>query len=152
MSGWNRTDAPRWRRYGYRERAAALCVAAGVAAIVTLAYALEPDPRGLGTHEQLGLAPCRMLTMLGVPCPFCGMTTAFALAAHGNISTAFLVQPAGTVLFGMFLLVAPFALIVGAVGRGLRSATLRASSGPAVLVLFLSVCLAWIYKILTHAG
>ena len=38
-----------------------------------VALSLTPDNRGLGTHEQLGLAPCRMLSYLHIPCPYIGI-------------------------------------------------------------------------------
>lgn len=152
MSGFGKMGALGWRRYTRRERAAALCVVAAVAAIVSAAWALEPDPRGLGTHEQLGLAPCRMLTGLGIPCPFCGMTTAFALLAQGDFSSAFLAQPAGVILFGAFLAIASLAAIAGASGQGLRPKVIRSFSPPLAAALLSIVCMAWIYKVFRHLG
>ncbi len=64
-------------------------------ALLALAARLTPDPRGVGTHEQLGLAPCGFHLRTGLPCPTCGMTTAYAYAVRGNWLRAFLVQPAG---------------------------------------------------------
>ena len=49
-----------------------------------VAYRLEPDPRGFGTHQRLGLPPCTIRTVFGVPCPSCGMTTSFANLAKGH--------------------------------------------------------------------
>lgn len=51
---------------------------------LVLAWRLSPDPRGLGTHEQLGLPPCSFRTLFGLRCPTCGMTTAFAHLVHGK--------------------------------------------------------------------
>ena len=34
----------------------------------------------------------------GLPCPTCGMTTAFALFMHGHPAAAFMAQPAGLAL------------------------------------------------------
>ena len=76
---------------------AAVIVASGVAVLALSAW-LEPDPRGFGTHQQLGTGPCGMLIQTGLPCPTCGMTTAFAHTVRGQWGRAFWVQPAGFVL------------------------------------------------------
>ncbi len=47
---------------------------------------------------QLGLPNCGWMMTMGKPCPTCGMTTAFAHAAHGNLVAAFVTQPMGAVL------------------------------------------------------
>ncbi len=61
----------------------------------TAAY-LKPNPRGFGTHQQLwGQGPCGMLILTGLPCPTCGMTTAFAYTVRGQWLRAFWAQPAG---------------------------------------------------------
>ena len=56
----------------------------GLLGLLLVAATLSPDPRGLGTHEQLGLPPCGIKFAFGVPCPSCGMTTAWSLAVKGN--------------------------------------------------------------------
>lgn len=58
--------------------------AAGIIALFVLCSNLSPDPRGLGTHEQLGLPPCGLQSLFGTPCPSCGMTTAWTLFSHGQ--------------------------------------------------------------------
>jgi Protein of unknown function (DUF2752) len=79
------------------------------ASIAVLAYAftLKPDPRGYGTHEQLGLPPCGFLRDHGVPCISCGMTTAFAAMAHGDLALALRSNPYGILLF-LAVLATPF--------------------------------------------
>jgi hypothetical protein len=79
----------------------AFCVVCAAAAIVLigLAASLTPDPRGHGTHEKLGLAPCGFRWATGYPCPTCGMTTAFAEMAQLRPVRAFVHQPFGAVLF-----------------------------------------------------
>jgi len=68
-------------------------------ALLTIAARLDPDPAGMGTHRQMGLGPCSFLTWTGWPCPTCGMTTTFSLAADGRLLDAFINQPFGLVLF-----------------------------------------------------
>ncbi len=91
---------------GARWVAAAVFV--GCAAVLALAVWLEPDPRGFGTHEQFGSAPCGMLIMTGYPCPTCGMTTAFAHFVRAQWIRSIMAQPAGFVLA---LATAGFALL-----------------------------------------
>jgi len=49
-----------------------------------LAAAIDPDPRGYGTHQQLGFPPCGFYVLFGIPCPSCGSTTAFASFVRGR--------------------------------------------------------------------
>jgi len=83
-----------------------LLLSASVAVIV-IAFVLHPDPRGTGTHEQLGLPPCGFLRDHGVPCIACGMTTAFTAIAHGDLGLAVRANPFGCLLF-FVALAAPF--------------------------------------------
>ena len=67
--------------------------------ILFLSYYLQADPSGVGTHQQLGLAPCGLLSLTNVPCPMCGMTTTFSYSAHFQFIDGFKNQPFGTILF-----------------------------------------------------
>jgi hypothetical protein len=68
----------------------------GVAAILN-PYDEAGRPRMNGTHRQLGLPPCTLQALTGVGCPSCGMTTAFALLAHGDPGAAWRTNWAGCV-------------------------------------------------------
>lgn len=81
------------------QRWAWLALALACAAVLGTAAALEPDPRGLGTHQQLGLPPCGFLVLTGFPCPGCGLTTAFAHGIRGDWVAAASANPLGLVLF-----------------------------------------------------
>lgn len=81
----------------WRVRAIALVVLALCVSVLGLAAYLRPDPRGFGTHQELGFGPCSMILTTGFPCPSCGMTTAFAYTVRGRLGHAFLAQPAGTI-------------------------------------------------------
>lgn len=74
-------------------------LALGCTALLAIAAVLEPDPRGLGTHQQLGLPPCGFLTLTGLPCPGCGLTTAFAHGIRGDFAAAVTANPLGLLLF-----------------------------------------------------
>lgn len=60
-----------------------------VVAVLALALVLEPSPEGVGTHQQLLPMPCGFRLITGLPCPMCGMTTAFAHMARWQVGAAF---------------------------------------------------------------
>ncbi|MBI5515371.1 MAG: DUF2752 domain-containing protein [Deltaproteobacteria bacterium] len=74
--------------------------------VVVLSAWLQPDPRGFGTHQQLGLPPCNFQELTHVPCPGCGLTTSFARMAHGHALDALRAHLMGPPLFLMTLVVA----------------------------------------------
>jgi hypothetical protein len=92
--------APWTRRH---VRLLGLIVALPAAAVLVTAAAIHPDARGYDTHTQLGLPPCGLLQRTGMPCPTCGMTTAFAHMARGHILAALRAQACGTALFLLML-------------------------------------------------
>ena len=65
-------------------RVAALLTALTPLALLIVASNLTPAKQGLGTHQQLGLPPCSMLSLFGIRCPACGMTTSWSYFAKGN--------------------------------------------------------------------
>lgn len=75
-----------------------LVLAAGLGVMLGVARCLEPDPRGFGTHGQLGLGPCSFAVLTGRPCPSCGMTTAVAHATRGRLDRSWNSNPAGALL------------------------------------------------------
>jgi hypothetical protein len=66
---------------------------------LVLSFVLRPSPTGWGTHQWLGLPPCLFHLFTGLPCPFCGMTTAFAHMARGEIAQAFSCHVLGPAFF-----------------------------------------------------
>ena len=82
--------------------------------VIVLSFWLRPDPRGFGTHQQLGLPPCNFQEATGVPCPGCGLTTSFTNMAHGRVVDAFVAHLMGPPLFLITLAVAvgaPWAMV-----------------------------------------
>jgi hypothetical protein len=73
----------------------ALAIALTAVGLLVLAAALQPAAVGMGTHRQLGLPRCGFELTTGLPCPTCGMTTAFALTVRGRCVEAVKVQSAG---------------------------------------------------------
>ncbi len=115
--------------------------------VITVGMLLTPSSSGVGTHESLGLPPCGFLVITGYPCPSCGLTTAFVLLLHGQITEAFLVQPFGVLLFVVFFIAA--GLSVTALFLRLPFSAVLDSKHVDRLQMFLLVAmiLAWVYKI-----
>ena len=120
--------------------------------LLSLAAYLSPDGGGLGTHQQLGLPPCGWIVAADMPCPTCGMTTAFSHAADGNLFGSFRAQPMGALL--------ALATAIGVVAAGWTAVT-GAKIGPFLLSLInprlgwailAFALLAWIWKIIDHKG
>jgi hypothetical protein len=82
-----------------------------------VALMVTPDPRGFGTHQQLGLPPCTFRLLLGYPCPACGMTTSFAYFVRGHFVDAAQASLAGVVLAATCALMIPWCLFSAAIGR-----------------------------------
>jgi hypothetical protein len=143
---------PQWERLGPGGRVLVATAAALFVLLFLLGWLLDPDPRGFGTHEQLGLRPCLTAWLVHVPCPFCGMTTAFSQMAHGHVVEAFVCQPAGALFF--VSCVAGFLMCVAFSIRGQWYVALVDKKCLHILsVAALAVfCLAWIYKAITFAG
>jgi uncharacterized protein DUF2752 len=104
-----------------RSRLGGLLLACCALGILGVAAHLSPDPSGRGTHQQLGLPACSFLTITGVPCPSCGLTTSFAALAHGEPALAFSANPVGLLLFTLTLLSIPLGLGLYAKKLGLNS-------------------------------
>jgi len=125
---------------------AALCCL-GLFALLVTASVLRASPSGLGTHQQLGLPPCGFLTVTGIPCATCGMTTAFSHAANGRLIQAFRIQPAGAMLS---VAAAAICLVTGyAAVAGVNLAPmLRAAWTPRfVTIIVILLLLGWGFKI-----
>jgi len=119
-------------------RVAALLVIGGAGAILIAAHLLLPDPTGYGTHEQMFLLPCIFRWATGLPCPFCGMTTAFALMARGKVAAAFGIHVLGPAAY----LVTWGVLLAGVIGlvrnrRALPQWLFSQRAGPVILLIIL---------------
>ena len=91
-------------------------------AVFSLAAWIEPyerdgTPRTMATHTQLGMPPCNMVTLIGKPCPACGMTTSFALLMHGDIPASLRANWTGTLLGLTWLALIPWAIVSALRGR-----------------------------------
>ena len=123
-----------------------------VLGLATLGMLLKPDPRGFGTHEQLGFQPCLPVRLWNVPCPGCGVTTAVALAFHGRLLASLRAQPFGLVTIACVFGFALFALRTHRRGRDLfqELGTLPWRKLAPTLTALLVV--SWVYKLLVMRG
>jgi hypothetical protein len=94
-------------------------ISLGLALLFALAAIVQPSPYHLGTHQELGLPPCSFLVLFGVPCPTCGMTTAWACLMHGDLPGAFRANSGGALLAFVSMAAAPWLLISAVSGRWL---------------------------------
>ena len=87
------------------DRLVSIVVLLCAGAFVYFLLQVEPDPRGHGTHEQLGMAPCGWAVSYGRPCPTCGVTTAASHLVRLQLFQAVKTQPFGAALgaFGLWL-------------------------------------------------
>lgn len=139
-------------RVSRSERCFAAVLALIALTVLIVAWRLAPDPSGMGTHRQLGLPQCGWLASTGYPCPTCGMTTAFAAAAHARPVDALRSQPGGAILalgtaafFWGALHVAVFGSQVGRIGG-------RMLGSRVLWIAFGVFALTWGYKILQVRG
>ena len=94
-----------------------LALPVGILMVFIVAVRLNPDHRGFGTHQQLGLPPCAFRVLTGMKCPQCGMTTSFAFLVRGDVSASLHANSAGIVLAPLLMLVGIVSLISGIMGR-----------------------------------
>jgi hypothetical protein len=137
--------------HGVQDRLAGVALFGPSATVLAIAASLTADPSGMGTHQQLGLGGCTVLTLSGWPCPMCGMTTTFTHLAHFDLLAGALNQPFGLVLFsatvgmaavGLLDLVRPGRRWLGVLRWVDRHETLVAG------ILLFGMIGGWTYKIL----
>ena len=124
----------------------------GVLGLAGFGLALQVDPRGYGTHEQLGLLPCLPMVLWRLPCPGCGVTTSVVAAVHGDLRTALVTQP-----FGLFVVLATVAIaawgpLAHLRGRDLKLVLATAPLGRIALGVGSLLALCWIYKVAAVRG
>ena len=130
------------------ERLALLALAAGIAAVFTVATILKPDGRGYGTHEQLGLPPCEFRALTGFNCPHCGMTTSFAHMVRGQVVQSWNANPSAMVLVPLLVCMMVWSGIVSVSGRWfLTSEPLKYFVFSGITYLVIAI-LIWVVTVL----
>lgn len=129
------------------DRAVAAAILLIAAAIVGLLLTLKPDPRGIGTHEQLGMAPCGWAQgPEGIPCPTCGVTTAACQLVHLHPIDAVLTQPFGAALALAGLALAATAAFCLVRQRAFLELLAWLPYGTIFVSLTLLLLASWLYK------
>ena len=121
-------------------------VSIGMFIVLGIAAWLTPAEEGMGTHEALGLPPCSMVITSGLPCPTCGMTTAFSHSMRGQFVSAFVAQPTGLLLWLATVVLAIYGLAVSIRGRALWINWDRIAA-RLMLSLGILMMLGWGFKI-----
>lgn len=132
-------------------RVVAALVAVACLGLMGLSLWLKPDSTGAGTHQQLRLIGCQTLSVTGVPCPSCGMTTSFAWFARGNLAASFYNQPAGCLLALGVCMTFWAALYVAVTGRPVYRLLTVLKPRWTILLGAAIVVAAWGWKIYIHA-
>lgn len=135
-----------------RERIGAAAIGSGALAVLLLASTLTPASSGMGTHMQLGMPPCTWPLAFGIPCPACGMTTAFSHAVRGDLVSSFISQPMGALLAVMTAIVAVTGVYASISGARVIPLFSPFFSRRAVVIGVSLLFAAWGWKIVQFNG
>ena len=110
-------------RLGPSRRLLLLAAAVAMLGVLGIARWLDPNQRGYGTHEQLGLPPCAFHVLTGVRCPSCGMTTSFAYVVRWQFGDAARANAGGFLLALATMVLIPWCLASAVIDRpvGIRT-------------------------------
>ena len=136
----------------HARRLSATCVGLGAVLILGVAAWLSPSTDGIGTHRQLGLPVCGWIVAADIPCPTCGMTTAFSYAVRGQFVPAFRAQPFGMLVAVGVAVTGVIAFMIALCGRPKSAFWYRWMTTKTLLCICALAAFAWVYKILVHRG
>jgi len=134
------------------KRMTALGVAGLAIALLCIALFLNPSPEGVGTHHQLGLPKCGWILAANIPCPTCGMTTAWSHTVRGELPSAFLAQPLGMLLAIATMVIAVCALVSALLGISFQFVLFRLMTTKVWIAIAGIAIVSWGFKILIHRG
>ncbi|MBO6513431.1 MAG: DUF2752 domain-containing protein [Phycisphaerales bacterium] len=131
------------------ERIGAAILALACLFVLSTAAFLTPDPQGHATHTQLGMPACSWVMMFEKPCPTCGMTTSFSHAGEAQWASAILTQPMGALLALLTAMIFCAATHQAVTASRIGSVAQTLIKPKIIILFFLLVMGAWIYKIIT---
>lgn len=139
--------APKARSISVRSRC--WLALAGTLLLVPLVIAvwLQPSPLGMGTHQQLGLPPCTFVTLFGIRCPSCGMTTAWSHFVRGQWVQALQANVGGCLLAGVVTVSSGWMLLSAATGRRLANLPSEGVLAAIAVLLVLITIIDWLVRI-----
>jgi hypothetical protein len=124
--------------------------AIGLAALLSVARTLEPNPLGRGTHLQLGLPQCAFVLWFGHPCPACGMTTAWVHVARGDAIAGLRANISGAVSALLAMAAVPWCLACAGRGRWLLWRASNRAVMMTTLALVLVALAQWGWRLLAE--
>jgi hypothetical protein len=129
-----------------------LLVLAGLALVAGfgLSGRLSPDPRGYGTHQQLGLPGCTFQMLTQWPCPSCGGTTAFAHFVRGQWPSAVRANAAAFMLALVCAVLIPWSWASAASGRAIGIDNPERTVLMLVIAMSLLFALQWGVNLLSN--
>ena len=123
-------------------------LATGLLVLLVIASHLQPDPRGYGTHRQLGWPACAMNLLFGIRCPSCGMTTSWAHLVRGDFAAATKANTGGTVLGVMAVIAIPWITTSATTGRWLWGRPRPQVLAMISIALVVTILLDWLWRLL----
>ncbi|MDD5644932.1 MAG: DUF2752 domain-containing protein [bacterium] len=118
--------------------------------VYAVSFYLTPSPDSVGTHKKLFLPPCLFYEATGIPCPFCGSTTAFAYLAKGMVSEGIKANPFAGILFFAsvyFLIYSGYCFILNKPFDHMYFSLAAARFKWLIAVL---VVISWVFKVYFH--
>jgi hypothetical protein len=141
------SEAPKADRISVRSRC--WLALAGTVLITPLVIAvwLRPSPLGMGTHQQLGLPPCTFVTVFGIRCPSCGMTTSWSHFVRGQWLQALQANVGGCLLAAVAAVSGGWMLLSAMTGRRLAKVPREGTLAACAVILVLITLADWVVRL-----